>query len=209
MSSCEFRLVLRQSKLEWQLLVVSTATWNWHMLIWIRRLPVEILYFETSLFTWYSKLPVILTPGFLNGFPVNFIVACYKIVTDNTQSQVKVDFDYVSRFKRSSVTTVGRWLTMKLSRAVSIGVIAGSRCKVIAENIHSLFENLQFMDMKSVQIDDGETHDPSLAGDVKFGLIRMLLSPKLATKTAVVRTFTNIGWRRRLKFFRSRMGVLI
>ncbi|KAK8978815.1 hypothetical protein V6N11_048087 [Hibiscus sabdariffa] len=59
------------------------------------------------------------------------------------------------------------------------------------------------MDMKSVQIDDGETHDPSLAGDVKFGLIRMLLSPKLATKTAVVRTFTNIGWRRRLKFFRG------
>ncbi|KAK8685751.1 hypothetical protein V6N13_124786 [Hibiscus sabdariffa] len=79
----------------------------------------------------------------------------------------------------------------------------------MAKNIHSHFENLQFMDMESVQIDDGETQGPSLAGDVKFGLIGKFLSPKLATKVVVVHNFTNIWVEEKAEIFPLKNGVLL
>ncbi|KAK8533053.1 hypothetical protein V6N12_076334 [Hibiscus sabdariffa] len=63
--------------------------------------------------------------------------------------------------------------------------------QIMADNIQSLFENLQFTDLENMQIADGEGQGHSLAGNVKYGLIGKLLSPLLATESDV-RTFTNI-----------------
>ncbi|KAK8649387.1 hypothetical protein V6N13_130116 [Hibiscus sabdariffa] len=56
---------------------------------------------------------------------------------------------------------------------------------------------------------DGDNHGPSLAGDVKFGLIGKLLSPKLATENVVFQTFTNIWTKDKAEIFPLKNGVFL
>ncbi|KAK8490252.1 hypothetical protein V6N13_139914 [Hibiscus sabdariffa] len=62
----------------------------------------------------------------------------------------------------------------------------------MAENINSLFENLQFTEIECVQLVDNADQGHSLVGDVKFGLVGKLLSPNLSIENTFVQTFTNI-----------------
>ncbi|KAK8500848.1 hypothetical protein V6N12_011495 [Hibiscus sabdariffa] len=54
-----------------------------------------------------------------------------------------------------------------------------------------------------------EAHGHSLAGEVKFALIGKLLSPRLATETVVVRTFTNIWAEEKVEILPLKHGVFL
>ncbi|KAK9042232.1 hypothetical protein V6N11_017309 [Hibiscus sabdariffa] len=79
----------------------------------------------------------------------------------------------------------------------------------MAENIQSHFGNLQFTEMECAQIVDDEDQGLSLAGDVKFGLIGKLLSPRLAAENIVARTFTNIWMKEKTEIFPLKNGVFL
>ncbi|KAK8579473.1 hypothetical protein V6N13_142681 [Hibiscus sabdariffa] len=63
--------------------------------------------------------------------------------------------------------------------------------------------------MDCEQLIDDEDHEPSLAGDVKFGLIGKLLSPKLAVENTVIQTFTNNWMEEQVEVFPLKNGVFL
>ncbi|KAK8672609.1 hypothetical protein V6N13_110974 [Hibiscus sabdariffa] len=81
--------------------------------------------------------------------------------------------------------------------------------QIMAKNIQSLFENLQFTNMERVQIADGESHGHSLVGEVKFGMIGKLLSPQFATETVFVHTFTNIWAEEKAEILPLKHGIFL
>ncbi|KAK9000927.1 hypothetical protein V6N11_082723 [Hibiscus sabdariffa] len=114
--------------------------------------------------------------------PVTFVVHDFCFRIGISQFQVALLTDYLS----------GLWVII-LGQAPSFGTeISQLQSQVEREFSITPMIMIKFTEVECAQLVDNVEHGPSLAGDVKFGLVGKLLSPKLAIENTVVRTFSNI-----------------
>ncbi|KAK8578505.1 hypothetical protein V6N13_100341 [Hibiscus sabdariffa] len=163
----------------------------------------------SNFITENAQFQVAFVPGYSSRLPAIRIVNSFGLCIDSSRFQVVSIVDYRSGL---SVTILGQthsFCTWIFQFQFQVEWEFPITPRIMTEVGVVLFRRGTFTEIECAQLVDNLEYDPSLAGDVKFGLVDKLLSPKLAIENTFVRTIANIWMEEHAEVFPLKNGVFL